>query len=452
MIKAKAGAEDSQPLMPSTTMGRHTQEERKSTSLWCNSVKRWTFLIITVVVGLFDLVTDWQNFIKYASQPEDLKEFGLTVAVLYFLFCCFIGAGIYFWAVWLAFREFKGNFDEEMLSQDAKLRDRVYKEKMYLSLSTIILVDFPCFLLNFFIIYCDSPENVDRPAFHLASWQTLAVVSSLVSVIISIARLLWLNYMYCKIFGCLRKGAILSSCCVWVNNVLAYMALAVMLYFFFGQFIPLIISFHVRQGKVSNGKNPKTVSVTKTFTITLHQVYYYGNSTTFKERQINDTLFKGVFSNDLKEMEGKGIVVKQNRKCSDIFYHVKPVIVKSYKWNPKKKKFENSSTDYYWRWKGTNCSATISNHGEILVTSCRPVWYEIKPVWCNFTYRIVYDRKKFTTSYNVANLTENTCAPVSKHWITDVLNETGSTGKHLSYCEMASRKWKPVWKPDISVC
>lgn len=129
MIEAKAGEEDSQPLMPSTTMGRQTQEERKSTSLWCNSVKRWTFLIITVVVGLFDLVTDWHNFIKYASQPEDLKEFGLTVAVLYFLFCCFIGAGIYFWAVWLAFREFKGNFDEEMLSQDAKLRDRVYKEK-----------------------------------------------------------------------------------------------------------------------------------------------------------------------------------------------------------------------------------------------------------------------------------------------------------------------------------
>ena len=155
--------EDSKPLIFPSSVEDDTQGEvKKNISQRWDAFKKWAFLILAVVVGLFDVVADWQNFIKYVSKPEDLKEFITTVAVFYFLFCCFIGAGVYFWDVWLAYREFKGSFDEEVLSRDLKLRDRVYKEKMYLSLVTILLEDFPCFLLNFFIVYCDSPENVDE--------------------------------------------------------------------------------------------------------------------------------------------------------------------------------------------------------------------------------------------------------------------------------------------------
>ena len=452
MIKAKM-KEDSKPLILSSTVEGHIHEEQTRTSLWWERFKRWTFLIVAVGVGLFDLVTDWQNFIRYISQPEDLKEFVLLVAVLYFVFCCFIAIGIYLWDVWLAYREFKGYFDEEVLSRDMKVRDSVYKEKMYLSLSTILLSDLPCFLLNFFIIYCDSPENVEKPTFHLASWQTLALVSSLVSVVISFARLLWLNYKYYKIFGCVPKGALLPSCCVWVNSVLAYIALAAMLYFFFGQFVPQIISFNARQAKLSNPeRNLKNVHIAKAITFTLHEVYHYGDRKEFGERQMNKTLFEGVFSNELRTMTDEGIVIKQNKKCSDIFYHVKPVIVVNHVWNHKKSKFDNLTTEYHWKWQGTNCSAITSNNGKTFVSSCQPIWYQIEPVWCNFTYRIVYDRQKFTTFYNVANVTEDTCTPVDKNWITNVLRETGSAGKHLSYCEKASRKWKPVWKPDIAIC
>lgn len=94
----------------------------------------------------------------------------------------------------------------------------------------------------------------------------------------------------------------------------------------------------------------------------------------------------------------------------------------------------------------------ISNYGEIFVIFCRFVWYEIKLVWCNFMYRIVYDWKKFIIFYNVVNLIENICVFVSKYWIIDVFNEIGLIGKYLSYCEMVLRKWKLVWKFDIFVC
>lgn len=446
---------DREPLIFHSTVDSEPQEGKKNTSVWWERSKNWAFLILTVVVGLFDVVTDWQNFIKYVSKPEDLREFVLTVAVCYFLFCCFIGTSVYFWDVWLAYREFKGQFDEEILSRDLELRDDVYKEKMLLSLVTILLEDFPCFLLNFFMVYCDSPENIEEPMFHLASWQTLALISSLVSVVISFARLLWLNYRYCKIFGCVPKGSMLSSCCVWTNSVLAYLALAAMLYFFFGQFVPETMSFFARQAKLSQERNYKAIPVTKAITFEIHDVYHYAATKDRKEfepREVKESLFDGIYSNVLKTMENEGVWLKQNKRCSDIFYHVKPRILMNHVWNPPKRKYIVSTTEYYWQWKGNNCSAIKSSSGKVLTSSCQPLWFEIEPVWCNFTYRIVYDQNKFMTFYNVANSTEEACTPVQKKWIITVLNEDGTAEKRLSYCEKAARKWKPVWQPDIPVC
>ena len=82
-----------------------------------------------ITLGLFNVATDKQNFLKYVSRREDLREFILLVAVLYFVFCCLIGIFIFSWDVWLAYREFKGNFDEMVLGRDFELREYVYKEK-----------------------------------------------------------------------------------------------------------------------------------------------------------------------------------------------------------------------------------------------------------------------------------------------------------------------------------
>ena len=65
---------------------------------------------------------------------------------------------------------------------------------------------------------------------------------------------------------------------------------------------------------------------------------------------------------------------------------------------------------------------------------------------------MVYDQKKFVTFYNVANMTEETCAPVRKNWITAVLKDDGTEAERWSYCEKAARKWQPVWQPEIEVC
>ena len=446
--------EDSKPLIFPSSVEDDTQGEvKKNISQWWDTFKKWAFLILAVVVGLFDVVADWQNFIKYVSKPEDLKEFVTTVAVFYFLFCCFIGAGVYFWDVWLAYREFKGSFDEEVLSRDLKLRDRVYKEKMYLSLVTILLEDFPCFLLNFFIVYCDSPENVDEQLFHLASWQTLSLISSLVSVVFSFVRLIWLNYKYCKIFDCTPKGDMLSSCCVLANSLFAYLALVAMLYFFFGRYVPEIVSFTGRQARLSQGQRKfNIVPVTKAITFEIQDAYHFTDRIELRRRKVNETLFHGIFSNTLKLTRSEGILLKQDKRCSDIFYHVKPQIIMNHVWNPEKGKFDNSTTEFYWQWKGKSCSAVKDNSGTVVMTSCLPLWFEIKPVWCNFTFRIVYDQKKFVTFYNVANVTEETCAPVHKNWITAVQKGDGTEAKQWSYCEKAARKWKPVWHPDMVVC
>ena len=273
------------------------------------------------------------------------------------------------------------------------------------------------------------------------------------SVVFSFVRLIWLNYKYCKIFGCAPKCDMLSSCCVWANSLLAYLALVAMLYFFFGRYVPEIVSFTGRQARLSQGPRKfNIVLVTKAITFEIQDAYHFTDRIELRRRKVNETLFHGIFSNTLKLTRSEGILLKQDKRCSDIFYHVKPQIIMNHVWNPEKGKFDNSTTEFYWQWKGKSCSAVKDNSGTVVMTSCLPLWFEIKPVWCNFTFRIVYDQKKFVTFYNVANVTEETCAPVHKNWITAVQKDDGTEAKQWSYCEKAARKWKPVWHPDIVVC
>ena len=87
------------------------------------------------------------------------------------------------------------------------------------------------------------------------------------------------------------------------------------------------------------------------------------------------------------------------------------------------------------------------------MTTCRPLWFEIEPVWCNFTYRIINNSKEFNTFYNVVNKTEKTCEPVHQNWINSLLGEGHDTAvESLNYCEKARRKWKPVWRSMLSIC
>jgi len=59
----------------------------------------------------------------------------------------------------------------------------------------------------------------------------------------------------------------------------AYLALATMLYFFFGQFVPELISFKVRQNRLAQGRNQNIVPVMKTFKIEIYNICHYSNRT-----------------------------------------------------------------------------------------------------------------------------------------------------------------------------
>ena len=59
----------------------------------------------------------------------------------------------------------------------------------------------------------------------------------------------------------------------------AYLALAAMLYFFFGQFVPELISFKVRQNRLAHGRNQNIVPVMKTFKIEIYNICHYSNRT-----------------------------------------------------------------------------------------------------------------------------------------------------------------------------
>ena len=172
-----------------------------------------------------------------------------------------------------------------VLGRDFELREYVYKEKMYLFLITILLEDSLCFLLNFYMVFCKSPESVEKPMFHLASWQTLALTSSLMSIVVAFGRLLCLNYHYCRIFGCFSSGCEISSCCVWTNTVFAYFVLAVMFYFFFGQFLPKIISYKVRQAKRALEGSQNIVPIVKNFMFEIHDVYRHFSKSQSRTRK-----------------------------------------------------------------------------------------------------------------------------------------------------------------------
>lgn len=104
-----------------------------------------------------------------------------------------------------------------------------------------------------------------NPCFIWHHGRRLALTSSLVSIVVAFGRLLWLNYHYCRIFGCFSSGWEISSCCVWTNTVFAYFALAVMFYFFFGQFLPKIITYKVHQAKRAKEGSHNIVQIVKNF-------------------------------------------------------------------------------------------------------------------------------------------------------------------------------------------
>lgn len=90
--------EDSVPLVFPKNVIEWSYEEEKQCSLsscW-EPRKTWILLVFTIILlGLFYVATDKQNFIKYVSRREDLRKFILLVAWLYFVFCCLIGKLIF---------------------------------------------------------------------------------------------------------------------------------------------------------------------------------------------------------------------------------------------------------------------------------------------------------------------------------------------------------------------
>lgn len=83
------------------------------------------------------------------------------------------------------------------------------------------------------------------------------------SIVVAFGRLLWLNYHYCRLFGWFSSAGKISSCCVWTNTGFACFALAVVIYFFYGQFLPKIISYKVRQAKRAQDESQNIVPILK---------------------------------------------------------------------------------------------------------------------------------------------------------------------------------------------
>ena len=62
--------EDSKPLIFPSSVNDDTQEKKENISQWWDRFKKWAFLILAVVVGLFDVVADWQNFKNTFPSPK----------------------------------------------------------------------------------------------------------------------------------------------------------------------------------------------------------------------------------------------------------------------------------------------------------------------------------------------------------------------------------------------
>lgn len=124
-------------------------------------------------------------------------------------------------------------------------------------------------------------------------------------------------------------------------------------------------------------------------------------------------------------MTEKGIWLKQDKKCSDIFYHIKAHIQINHQWNAKDR-YDVITTEYSWN--NGDCSLVKTNGREIFTATCNPLWFEIEPVWCNFTYRIVYMydanwELHHVLQFNVANKTDEYCEPVHQNRMINVLKE-----------------------------
>lgn len=124
--------------------------------------------------------------------------------------------------------------------------------------------------IRFSVILLKVSKN---PCFIWHHGRRLALTSSLVSIVVAFGRLLWLNYHYCRIFGCFSSGWEISSCCVWTNTVFAYFGLAVMFYFFFGQFLPKISTYKVHQAKRAKEGSQNIVPIVKNFMFEINDVY-----------------------------------------------------------------------------------------------------------------------------------------------------------------------------------
>ena len=126
----------------------------------------------------------------------------------------------------------------------------------------------------------------------------------------------WGRVSYCRIFGWFLSAGKTSSCCVWTNTGFAYFALAVVFYFFYGQFLPKIISYKVRQAKRAQEGSQNIVPILKNFMLEIHDIYRHFNKSRGRTHKKEETLFRGIYSSDLKAMTEKGIWLKQDKKCS----------------------------------------------------------------------------------------------------------------------------------------
>lgn len=71
-----------------------------------------------------------------------------------------------------------------------------------------------------------------------------------------------------------------------------------------------------------------------------------------------------------------------------------------------------------------------------LRATCSPLWFEIEPVWCNFTE--LYMTQRASPRFTMWQIDEY-CEPVHQNWMINVLKEDSFPYVILSYCEKAAR-------------
>ena len=120
------------------------------------------------------------------------------------------------------------------------------------------------------------------------------------------------------------------------------------------------------------------VPIVKNFMFEIHDVYRRFNKSQSRTHKEEETLFRGIYSSDLIAMTKKGIWLKQDKKCSDIFYQIKPHIQINHQWNAKESRYDVIATEDSWN--NGDCSLVKTNGSEIFTATCSPLWFEIEPV------------------------------------------------------------------------